>query len=53
MRIKELYRESEKRNKQEERITERERGKIKQGRQLDIGVEHWMTDVIEVLIWNP
>ena len=23
------------------------------GRQFGIGAEHWMTDVIEVLIWNP
>ena len=25
----------------------------KQGRQFGIGAEQWMTDVIEVLIWNP
>ena len=27
--------------------------KKKQGRKFSIGAEHWMTDVIEVLIWNP
>ena len=28
-------------------------GAFKQGRQFGKGAEHWMTDVIEVLIWNP
>ena len=27
--------------------------KTKQGRQFGIGAEHLITDVIEVLIWNP